>query len=85
MPSSVSQPTLFPSATPDHILAFQFSSWYPRFSSLSIKSTIIRPLGQEFVDYLNADGVFMPEGSEDVLVGCPYLDVAVYNLLELHY
>lgn len=68
MPSPVSQPTLFPPATPEHILAFQFSSWYPRFSALSIKSTVVRPLGQEFLDYLNADGVFMPEGAEDVSV-----------------
>ncbi|KIP10224.1 hypothetical protein PHLGIDRAFT_66166 [Phlebiopsis gigantea 11061_1 CR5-6] len=66
MPSPISQPTLFPTTTPENILAFQFSSWYPRFSSLSIKSTVVRPLEQEFLDYLNADGVFMPEGAEDV-------------------
>ncbi|KAJ3537029.1 hypothetical protein NM688_g6748 [Phlebia brevispora] len=66
MPSAVSEPTLFPSLTSEGLLAFQFSSWYPRFSSLSIKSTVIRPLSKEFYNYLNSEGVFLPEGSEDV-------------------
>lgn len=61
--------TLFPIQTPSYILTFQFSSWYPTFTSHSIKSKIIRPLSKEFHDYLDADGVFVPEGSEDVLVG----------------
>ncbi|GLB38477.1 putative D123 [Lyophyllum shimeji] len=66
---SSSQPqALFPPQTPAYILSFQFSSWYPHFSRHSIKSTIIRPLTQEFRDYLDADGVFVPEGSEDVPV-----------------
>ncbi|EKM51888.1 uncharacterized protein PHACADRAFT_262285 [Phanerochaete carnosa HHB-10118-sp] len=68
MPSVISPPTIFPSVTSDHLLAFQFSSWYPRFAAQSIKSTIIRPLNEEFLEYLNADGVFMPEGAEDMLV-----------------
>jgi len=64
-----SQPfALFPKFTPSYILAFQFSSWYPQFANLSIKSTIIRPLTQPFCDYLDADGVFVPEGSEDMSV-----------------
>ncbi|TFK73559.1 D123-domain-containing protein [Pluteus cervinus] len=58
--------TFFPRQTPDYILSFQFSSWYPDFAHLSIKSTIIRPLSGEFHEYLDADGVFVPEGSEDV-------------------
>lgn len=66
MPSPVSPPTLLPPTTPENVLALQFSSWYPRFSTHSIKSTIVRPLSQEFLDYLNADGVFMPEGADDV-------------------
>ncbi|PCH40250.1 D123-domain-containing protein [Wolfiporia cocos MD-104 SS10] len=68
MPTVVSTLALFPQLTPESVLAFQFSSWYPRFSSLSIKSTIIRPLGQDFLDYLDSDGVFLPEGAEDVSV-----------------
>lgn len=68
MPTAISEPTLFPSLTPEALLAFQFSSWYRRFSSLTIKSTVIKPLGQEFHDYLCSDGVFLPEGSEDLSV-----------------
>ncbi|KAJ6559239.1 D123-domain-containing protein [Mycena vulgaris] len=55
-----------PELTAADILRFQFSSWYPIFSSLSIRSTIIRPLPQEFLDYLHSDGVYVPEGSDDV-------------------
>ncbi|KAJ7505370.1 D123-domain-containing protein [Mycena galericulata] len=58
---------LFPELTPSDILKFQFSSWYSIFSDLSIRSTIIRPLSQDFLDYLHADGVFIPEGSDDSL------------------
>ncbi|KAI0689062.1 D123-domain-containing protein [Cytidiella melzeri] len=68
MPTAISVPTLFPILTPDVLLAFQFSSWYPRFASKSIKSTIIKPLTQDFHDYLRSDGVFLPEGSEDLSV-----------------
>ncbi|EPT05118.1 hypothetical protein FOMPIDRAFT_1027341 [Fomitopsis schrenkii] len=65
MPSPVTTPGVFPPLTADALLSFQFSSWYPKFSSLSIKSTIVRPLSKEFLEYLDADGVFMPEGAED--------------------
>ena len=60
--------TVFPTLTPSYILTFQFSSWYSIFAKHSIKSTIIRPLSDDFRDYLNADGVFIPEGSENALV-----------------
>lgn len=59
---------VFPPIDPSYILSFQFSSWYPTFSDLTIKSKIIRPLSQTFRDYLDSDGVFVPEGSEDVFV-----------------
>jgi len=61
----ISDSSLFPTLTPSYILAFQFSSWYPIFSKNSVKSTIVRPLSEDFREYLNADGVFVPEGSED--------------------
>jgi D123 len=61
----MSEPTtVFPTLSPSYILTFQFSSWYPTFANHSIKSTIVRPLSDDFQDYLNADGVFIPEGSE---------------------
>ncbi|KAJ7044071.1 D123-domain-containing protein [Mycena alexandri] len=56
----------FPELSPSDILRFQFSSWYPVFSSISIKSTILRPLPRDFVDYLHSDGVHVPEGSDDL-------------------
>ncbi|KZT11891.1 D123-domain-containing protein [Laetiporus sulphureus 93-53] len=64
MPSAITTPDVLPVMSQEALLAFQFSSWYPRFSSLSIKSTVIRPLSQEFVEYLESDGVFIPEGAE---------------------
>jgi hypothetical protein len=69
MPSADPAPDLFPELSREAILAFQFSAWYPRFRASSVKSTIIRPLSAAFVEYLNADGVVVPEGSEDLLVG----------------
>ncbi|KAF8133914.1 D123-domain-containing protein [Boletus edulis] len=58
---------MFPQFNASYILAFQFSSWFPSFSSMSIRSTIIRPLDQSFKSYLESDGVFVPEGSEDAV------------------
>ncbi|KAG9315670.1 putative cytoplasmic protein [Chiua virens] len=63
----LSDASVFPQVHPSYILAFQFSSWFPSFASISIRSTIIRPLDQSFKTYLESDGVFVPEGSEDVL------------------
>ncbi|KAG8214703.1 hypothetical protein J3R82DRAFT_9788 [Butyriboletus roseoflavus] len=59
---------VFPRFNSSYILAFQFSSWFPSFSSMSIRSTIIRPLDQSFKCYLESDRVLVPEGSEDMLV-----------------
>jgi hypothetical protein len=59
---------LFPEFTPSYLLAFQFSSWYPTFAETSIKSTIVRPLSKEFREYLESDGVVVPDGSEDLFV-----------------
>ncbi|KAG0318667.1 hypothetical protein BGZ99_005511 [Dissophora globulifera] len=49
----------FPPLTHASLEKFAFSSWYPSFRTLSIKSKIIA-LPEDFVDYLNADGVFIP-------------------------
>lgn len=68
MPTAISTPTLFPPITSDYILSFQFSSWYPKFQRSSIRSKIIHPLSHEFQEYLDSDGVMVPEGSEDVFV-----------------
>lgn len=65
MPSCVATPTLFPPLSHSTILAFQFSSWHPKFSKFSIKSTIIRPLGSDFREWIESDGVFIPEDPEE--------------------
>lgn len=60
----------FPPLSRNDILAFQFSSWYSRFKHVSMKSTTIHPLGDDFKHYLLSDGVHIPEGSDNnVCVG----------------
>ncbi|KAI9443105.1 cytoplasmic protein [Lactarius indigo] len=57
--------TSWPTLTREDVIAFQFSNWYPIYSSLSIRSTVV-PLDDDFRSYLEADGIFVPIGSEDV-------------------
>ncbi|KAK3104009.1 hypothetical protein FSP39_023648 [Pinctada imbricata] len=49
----------------DDVLYCSFTAWYPKFSHITIKSCVI-PLPQDFLDYLNEDGVVLPEGSTGV-------------------
>lgn len=49
------------------VLNCSFSAWYPRFKEYTIKSQII-PLPQDFIDYLLADQVVLPEGAGELLV-----------------
>ncbi|KAI6132031.1 hypothetical protein EDD16DRAFT_1534287 [Pisolithus croceorrhizus] len=58
----------FPSLTPGHILAFQFTNWHPSFTRMSPKSTAITPLGKDPKHLLEPDSIFVPEGSEAVFV-----------------
>lgn len=37
-----------------------FDAWYPHFKAHTFKSKIL-PLSQDFVDYLNAEGIYLPE------------------------
>ncbi|SGY93614.1 BQ5605_C037g11599 [Microbotryum silenes-dioicae] len=53
----------FPPLTKADVIACAFSSWYPTFRRHSPKATVIAPLSDEFIDYLQSDGVFLPEGS----------------------
>jgi hypothetical protein len=80
---TIMSPPLFPVQTPDYILSFQFSSWYPTFSSISIKSTVIRPLDEAFKEYLNSDGVFVPEGSDNASVAYPFCLPQLYSYQSL--
>ncbi|CEQ42494.1 SPOSA6832_04329, partial [Sporobolomyces salmonicolor] len=56
---------LFPPLHTSDVLACQFSSWYPSFKRAAPKATIIRPIPHEddFLEYLDSDGLFLPEGS----------------------
>ena len=62
--------TIFP--TLDEVLACQFSSWYPKFASLSQKyrgrsnvtiKSVILDLPEKFVDYLDSDQLILPSGT----------------------
>lgn len=53
----------FPPLTRSDVLACRFSSWYPTFRRHSPKASIIKPLEDRFIDYLEMDRVFIPEGS----------------------
>ncbi|KAG8907289.1 hypothetical protein FRC01_007737, partial [Tulasnella sp. 417] len=59
--------TVFPPLTKATVLAFQTSSWVDLFSSITIKTSVIRPLPADFRQYLESDGITIPEGSEDVV------------------
>ncbi|KAJ7780595.1 D123-domain-containing protein [Mycena maculata] len=48
----------FPELTESDVLRFQFSS--------CIRSTILRPLSQDFLEFLHSEGVHIPEGSDDL-------------------
>ncbi|KAK7484125.1 hypothetical protein BaRGS_00024614, partial [Batillaria attramentaria] len=46
----------------EDVMRCSFSAWYDKFEDVTVHSTIL-PIPHEFLDYLNADGVFLPEGS----------------------
>ena len=50
----------FPPVTRSHILNCAYNAWWPRYRAFVPKSRII-PLTQPFIDYLQADGIFLPE------------------------
>ncbi|BGP32516.1 hypothetical protein JCM10296v2_004297 [Rhodotorula toruloides] len=58
-------PPLYPPLHTADILACQFSHWYPLFRRIGPKATVIRPIPDEddFVEYLESDRLFLPEGS----------------------
>ena len=49
-----------PKTTSQDISNCALSSWYNQFRTMTFRSKII-PLTSEFVDYLNADGIFLPD------------------------
>lgn len=60
--STTSSPSLnFPRITEQHIRNCSFSSWYENFKRVTLKSKIIKPLPEEFIKYLHADSVYLPD------------------------
>jgi hypothetical protein len=55
----------FPKVTRSNILACQFSVWYPTFKHCAIRGTVIKELPVEFKEWLEEDGIIVPEGAED--------------------
>ncbi|KAJ1725909.1 hypothetical protein LPJ61_005559, partial [Coemansia biformis] len=51
---------LFEPLTQAEVHNCAFSSWYPRLRRVAFDSAIIKPLEHDFVDYLLADGIFVP-------------------------
>ena len=49
----------------DDVLACQFSRWYPAYQHLAYRSQVM-DLPQDFTDYLQEDGIFVPSGSQAV-------------------
>ncbi|KAI9007763.1 D123-domain-containing protein [Hyaloraphidium curvatum] len=49
-----------PRLTRAHVDRCAFHSWFPRFRGVTFASRVIGPLPPAFVDYLHADGVFLP-------------------------
>ena len=61
---SLSEAPQFPPLTRRAVDACAFPSWYPNFRRVSPKATTI-PLSARFIEYLHADGVFLPTSGED--------------------
>ncbi|KAJ2765475.1 hypothetical protein IWQ57_004764, partial [Coemansia nantahalensis] len=51
---------LFAPLTQEDVRNCSFSSWYPRLRSVTFKSAVIKPLERDFVDFLLADGIYIP-------------------------
>jgi hypothetical protein len=47
------------------LLATQYSSWYSKYAKCAFNSIVI-PIPPEFVAYLQADGVYLADGSAAV-------------------
>ena len=53
----------FPPLSRADVLACSFYAWYPTFRKVAPKASIIKPLEDRFIDYLESDRVFIPDGS----------------------
>ena len=60
---SDSDADVFPPLRRQTVRNCRYSSWSPRFRRHTPKASVIKPLPAAFIDYLEADGVFVPTGS----------------------
>lgn len=63
-PSSCASNASFPPLSRVAVDACAFPSWHQQFRRVTPKATVI-PVEQDFIDYLKADGVFLPGASDD--------------------
>ncbi|KAK9475013.1 D123-domain-containing protein, partial [Dipodascopsis tothii] len=59
-PAAPAAPEPFPPVTRSAVDNCSFPSWYPRYKSITPKARILQPVPVEFVQYLLADGIFLP-------------------------
>lgn len=64
MRAETSQPeSAFPPLTRSAVDACAFPAWHAKFKRITPKATVI-PVDASFIEYLKADGVFLPGGAE---------------------
>ncbi|CAG8438248.1 579_t:CDS:2 [Ambispora leptoticha] len=79
--SSTNEPSQFPQLTEQHILNCAFSAWYDTFRRVTLKSQIIKPLPVEFIEYLQADSVYLPEYKLESLPSFPELENQIWDII----
>ncbi|KAJ3144749.1 hypothetical protein HDU89_007793 [Geranomyces variabilis] len=58
-PAAAAPSVVFPPVDPAHVSNCALPAWLPRFAACTLKTRCI-PLSEDFVRYLNADGIFLP-------------------------
>ena len=61
-PPLMADPHEFPPITGQDIINCSFSSWYTKYHRLSPRARIIKPLPEEFIEFLKSDGIVIPGG-----------------------
>lgn len=56
----------FPYLTRNHIMNCSFSAWHAKFKNISPRARVIKPLPISFIQYLNEDGLMLPQDSKSV-------------------
>lgn len=56
----------FPYLTREHIMHCSFSAWHAKFKHISPRARVIKPLPLSFIEYLNEDGLVLPQDSRTI-------------------